>query len=256
VPPVYDSRMDGGSGSGDTMSAIVSEAYRVFSSYSIASRLRVCLCSVCMTEETEAALVATDLRRIPSALLAEYTNSAHAWDDVVAGELRYFLPRYLELIAKGDHPDHNGPEGCLRRLGYANWRECWPQSEVDVLDRFFDRLVLEQASIATGHVWPRCWRLDLNFEDAFELASSAGADVGRLFDAWWKAPDPQGAVHLAHQRSWHRRTPEGERSNGVRGDADVRVRSLLSDDRVTDRVRRALASTDDVNLQFVLDSGL
>jgi hypothetical protein len=149
-----------------------------------------------------------------------------------------------------------GPTAACAVLAARTGGSAGPQPEVDVLDRFFDRLVLEQASIATGHSWPRGWRLDLNFEDAFELASNAGADVDRLFDAWWKASDPPGAVHLAHQRSWHRRTSEGERSKGARADADVRVRTLLPDGRVTDRIRCALASTDDVNLQLVLDSGL
>jgi hypothetical protein len=45
-------------------------------------------------------------------------------------EMRYFLPRYLELIAIDDIPDHTLPEKCLRRLAEAEWRTNWPEAEV------------------------------------------------------------------------------------------------------------------------------
>jgi len=73
---------------------LVEEAYRVFGGYQLADRLIVCHCDLCMTVETERELMETPLREISSRTLAEYTNSAHDWDDgPVAREMRYFLPR-------------------------------------------------------------------------------------------------------------------------------------------------------------------
>ena len=111
------------------LQATVEEAYRLFAPYTIGSTLIVCNCNVCMSKEHERELVRTPLREIPSKLLAEYTNSAHSWDDdQVAREMRYFLPRYLELIALGDPPDNMDLDICLRRLAYAQWRSKWPQA--------------------------------------------------------------------------------------------------------------------------------
>ena len=61
--------------------AVIEEAYEVFSDYRVRHSLSVCHCNCCMTEENERELLKTPLRDIPASLLAEYTNSAHAWDD-------------------------------------------------------------------------------------------------------------------------------------------------------------------------------
>ena len=107
--------------------AVIEEAYRVFSAYRLGHDLIVCHCPSCMTEEAKRQLVGAPLRSIPAELLAEYTNSAHSYDDdQVSRELRYFLPRYFELIAAHDYPDHGGLDICLRRLGDADYRNKWP----------------------------------------------------------------------------------------------------------------------------------
>src|SRR4029079_7286580 len=61
--------------------AVVEKAYEVFSDYRVRHSLSVCHCNCCMTEEHERALLKTPPTNIPASLLAEYTNSAHAWDD-------------------------------------------------------------------------------------------------------------------------------------------------------------------------------
>ena len=77
-----------------TLAAIIEDAFRVFARYTCAGSFVVCHCPCCMTEEVEAELVRTPLRQIPSGLLAEYTNSAHGWDDdLILADMRYLLPR-------------------------------------------------------------------------------------------------------------------------------------------------------------------
>ena len=122
--------------------AVVEDAYAVFGDYRIRHSLTVCHCNSCMSVEHEHELLKTRLRDIPARLLAEYTGSAHNWDDgPVAREMRYFLPRYFELIALNDPPDTGGIDICLRRLAQAGWRAKWPDRECDVIDRFFDELM-------------------------------------------------------------------------------------------------------------------
>ncbi len=94
----------------------VEHVYQRFAQYRISGPLEVCLCPVCMTEETRAELVSTPLRQISRDLLAEYTNSAHGVPQDT-DQMKYFLPRYLELIAQDDQPDHVGVGTVLMRYG-------------------------------------------------------------------------------------------------------------------------------------------
>ena len=95
--------------------AVVEDGYEIFGDHRIRHSLTVCHCNSCMSVEHERELLKTPLRDIPAALLAEYTGSAHSWDDgPVAREMRYFLPRYFELIAQNDPPDNCGIDICLR----------------------------------------------------------------------------------------------------------------------------------------------
>src|SRR5262245_49292162 len=184
------------------LTAAIEEAYRVFSPYRIGTDLAVCHCACCMTTETERALVATPLRAIPSALLAEYTNSAHGYDDGrIATELRYFLPRYFDLIAAGDPPDHMGLDICLRRLGDAGYRENWPRPEADAIDRFFDAFMVASLPRLDLVRWPAGWSLAFDMADVLTMAVTAGGDIDRLLRVWTRAPDPAAAVHMASLRS-------------------------------------------------------
>ena len=158
------------------LQAAITDAYREFSSYAIGSTLVVCHCNCCMTEETERELVKTPLRQVQASLLAEYTNSAHAWDDTqVARELRYFLPRYFELIAANDPPDAMGLDICLRRLGQAQWRQKWRPAEVEIIDRFFDGLIVASSVASRSCALAR--RLAARLQ--YRQRADAGRDSGR-----------------------------------------------------------------------------
>ena len=185
------------------LSAVVEEAYAVFSKYRPGGRLTVCNCDVCMAMETERELVRTPLRDVSSSLLAEYTNSAHGYDDEgdIATELRYFLPRYFELIAAHDPPDHMGMDQCLRRLGDASYRTKWPAQEADVIDRFFDAFLVACTARLDVEEWPSGWKTAFDITDALTMALTAGADGERLIHALESTPDPGAAVHFASLRS-------------------------------------------------------
>lgn len=184
------------------LAKIVADAYDAFAPYRIGTTLTVCHCNCCMTNAVERELVSTPLRQIPAALLAEYTNSAHGWDDDdVATEMRYFLPRYLELIAHNDPPDHIGLDICLRRIGRGGWRGKWPAPEEDILDAFFDAFLLANLPRLELQLWPSGWHLAFDLADVLTMAVTAGADTQRLLAAWRGAPDPQAVLHMAALRS-------------------------------------------------------
>jgi hypothetical protein len=183
------------------LSAIVDEAYRVFSRYEIGSTLTVCHCNVCMTDDTELALVETPLREVPSDVLAEYTNSAHGWDDdIIAREMRHFLPRYFELIALDDPPDSMGLDICLRRIGRGGWRGKWPENEENLIDRFFDALVRSTLPRLELVLWPVGWRLKFDFAEVLTCIVTAEGNLERALSAWEQAENPAAAIHMAALR--------------------------------------------------------
>jgi len=104
------------------LNSVVENAYREFACYRLRGTIAVCRCPVCVAGEVERELCTVPLRAISSRLLAEYTHSAHGFDDRAADELRHFLPRYFELIAADDPPTNTGIETCLGRLHEAAWR--------------------------------------------------------------------------------------------------------------------------------------
>jgi len=101
------------------LDAAVANIYAVFEPYLLRSpELNVCNCPSCISLEDERKLVATPLGDIPAKLLTQYTHAAVTWDERASFEMRYFLPRYCELIAHDEPPSQAGETSdCLSRLG-------------------------------------------------------------------------------------------------------------------------------------------
>lgn len=116
-----------------SLSAAVEAAYTCFAHYKVAGALDVCRCGVCMDDATEKALIATPLREVSVALLCEFTNSAHGAGQ--AEEVKYFLPRYFEAVAKGEACSWIDSLLSLDRLANWDWRT-WHEDEVQVIEQF------------------------------------------------------------------------------------------------------------------------
>jgi hypothetical protein len=175
----------------------VENAYREFARYHLRGAIAVCKCDVCVSDEGEKALCVVPLRQISSRLLAEYTQSAHGFDDRVADELRYFLPRYFELIAAGEIPCNNGLETCLGRMLHAAYGKDWPQEEADAIDGFFVALFRAELGKPLGPA-------DYSLFDAGEGAEAvlccmahAGGDVRLLLDVWERTAGREADVRIA-----------------------------------------------------------
>jgi hypothetical protein len=240
------------------LAMIVADAYRIFARYPAESSLCVCHCNCCMTEENEALLVRTPLREISSELLAQYTNSAHDWDDVVVrDQMRYFLPRYLELIAANDAPHHNSClEHCLSRLQDAKWRETWPADEVDVLNRFFPALIVARLDDLSLAHWPVGWLLANDVCDILCLTVLSGGDIVPVLKAWDEAGDPGAAIHFAAARRSVKRIEGDLRLDSAfleRYVADAKlIGEFLSRPQVDQRLEATFFMIDDPRLQKIV----
>ncbi len=181
--------------------AVVEDAYEIFGAYRVRHALSVCHCNSCMSVEHERELLKTPLREIPACLLAEYTGSAHSWDDgPVARDMRYFLPRYFDLIAQSDPPDNCGLDICLRRLAQADWRAKWPERECAIIDSFFAELMRDCLERTDLVHWPVGWRLAFDLADVLTLVVTAHGDIDNVLAVWDAAPDPGAAIHMAALR--------------------------------------------------------
>ncbi len=181
-----------------SLRSIIEEVYVEFARYKVGIPLGVCKCNVCCSDEHETLLARTPLREISSQLLSEYTNSAHGYSEAADGHvLRYFLPRYFELIALNDPPDNGDLWQCLARLGTADYRRKWPACEADVIDRYFDALLIEKLGDVALVEWPVGKRLLFPINDLVEMMILGGGDIDRILAAWQRGPEPGASVHLA-----------------------------------------------------------
>ena len=241
------------------LAAVVEEAYVLFAPYTIGSVLYVCHCNVCMTRETERQLTSTPLREISARLLGEYTNSAHDWNDgQVAREMRYFLPRYMDLMARNDPPDSMGMEISLRRLAPARWRTTWPRAEADLIDRFFDALVrgaLERLDVIP---WEREAEPKVDMEDILTMIVRAGGDLTRALAVWDGGPLLGAAVHMAKMRQSldykHGRDILRNAHLDEQPDAAAEIAAFLLRGSVQERIEAAFFATDDPHLQNILSN--
>lgn len=115
------------------LARVVADAYEAFSPYKVSGSLDVCRCNTCMDEATEKYLRTTPLRKISVGGLCEFTNSAHGEGRLE--EVKYFLPRYFDVMSQGDACSFLEGTYSLDRLRHWDWR-IWPENEARVVELF------------------------------------------------------------------------------------------------------------------------
>lgn len=181
------------------LEAAVAHSYEVFGKYQLSGTIVHCDCNVCMSMEQALMLSSLPLKYISSSLLAEYTNSAHGYDEeVIEPEFKHFLPRYFDLIANCEPPSHLDLDVCLVRLD--GYRDRWPDKETEVVNEFFDAFL--EASLFQLKLleWPVGYRLEYDLSEVFGMVTLAGGDVERVLEVFYRSPDPEAAVHMASLR--------------------------------------------------------
>jgi hypothetical protein len=212
--------------------AAVENAYREFAYYRLKGTVYVCNCPVCVDAQSERDLCTVPLRQISARLLTEYTHSGHGWDDRIADEFRYFLPRYFELIAAGDPPSNIGIETCLGQLYVSSYRSRWPKSEVAAIDAFFVALVRAQLA-APVHVdrtgIPRLE--DDALEDTLCMIANADGDLAQVLAAWDADRSRAATLRIAHIISvakWRKKVLANSFWDGLRPRVEAGMRQVVA----------------------------
>lgn len=181
--------------------AAIARAYEVSQPYKAARPLTICHCALCLDDDTENLLLDAALHEIDRFELAAYASAIQADGSniEVPNELRYFLPRFLELIAKGEEVHFADPCLAHHQLGLIDYRNLWPANEVKAIDGFFEAHLSRHLSqpigwTTTHHGKPLAYSI---VADQLCLASYGGGDIPACLKLWDRHPNPTAVQHLA-----------------------------------------------------------
>ena len=165
---------------------IIEEAYRLFASYSITPPLTVCDCGNCINEKEQKLLITTPLRETSRELIETYISAMFDNEDKAIVELRYFLPRMLELLSVGETLYID--EGFSLSRCHFERTHIWKEGEIAFMERFakaFFEEVLEGECphpYSTAEDWLVCFGL-------------SGLSITPLLDSWLKQADKVKALY-------------------------------------------------------------
>ncbi len=111
---------------------LIREGYDIFSGHQPKTAIDACT-FCCMTEEDAQQLVSLPVDEIPLEVLKKYQDAATP-EKLDSGELKYFAPRYLELIKSYQFPSFE-PVLSLTRFGKIKAFH-WTKEERQLLDEF------------------------------------------------------------------------------------------------------------------------
>lgn len=179
------------------LDAAVQNLYAMFGRYSAPSHtLDVCL-SCCVDEKVERELRKLPLRSLKAHHFYEYNSSAKGLVQPV-DEVKYLLPRLLELLAQGAHL-HHSTELYLDRLGRCDTSAFTP-GEREAIQRFalgHFRAGLEQWPIDSSSLFVG--------ENAFSILlmwDIGGVDVAPLLDHWLADVSEAATLHYIEASYW------------------------------------------------------
>lgn len=189
--PIYTQRLNNA----------VEAGYQAFSNCKFHGPLIYCNCNVCMSDEHAKQLSTLPLKEIPAWLLAEYTNSAHGFDEYVEDQLKYFLPRYFELIAACEPPSDMGLSVIFSKLDEGKWRNHWPQEQVSAFDEFCYAYIEASCQQLEVNNWPAGYSLAFDMSELLTMVVTCKGNLEAALNALKNAKDPGAALHIATLRS-------------------------------------------------------
>lgn len=171
---------------------IVEKAYSIFSNYTVSKPIDACtIC--CVTEEEENYLIHTPLKEITRDALAHYQDSAQP-KTLNLEETKYFLPRFLELVAEFDYPSHSA-ELSLTRVGHFS-KENWTKEEWKLLNEFmitFFGYYLEiYPPVGSEHI-----------DSILIMFDKANLDVSVLLEKWLNSISTPNTFHFTELISYN-----------------------------------------------------
>jgi len=186
----------------------VEELYRVFRSYQINSDLKDVGVFDFGPSESELEGISKSLRDIPDSVLLSMEFYGWGWDSWgTEEEVKYFLPRLLELISE----DISKLETLFSLIKYKLPNiflphSDWPVDEVGALHRYFSKLLLHNASGEIGYLlealivmgMPSNEIIDILNVSAMEVQHESADNVLQHFGIGYESDSPY-ALHVSNE---------------------------------------------------------
>ena len=179
-------------GTTSRLQASVNELYRVFANYSApATPFHVCT-YCCMDANLEKEMRQLPLRQLSRLHLSEYNQAAES-NAKPDAEIKYLLPRMLELMAQGAEL-HHSQEVVLRRLGDCSPDEFSSEETKAVLEYALAHFEqgLQQMPWTQGSLFG-----DENAFTYLLMWALAGVEIRPLMDLWIKQASVSSTLHFA-----------------------------------------------------------
>mgnify|MGYP001764925584 CR=1 FL=1 len=209
------------------LDAAVQNLYTVFARYPAPTfPLDVCL-GCCVDPKVERELRELPLRSLTAHHFYEYNDSAKGQVQPV-GEVKYLLPRLLELLAQGADL-HHSTELYLDRLG-----RCDPQAFTPIERDAIDRFAIAHFRAGLGQ-WPIDSSSLFMGENAFSILlmwEIGGVDVSPLLVHWLSCDSETATLHYIDASHWDFWKSGGCFSNAFadeRGSLKDRLRDWMTD---------------------------
>lgn len=185
--------------------AIIQEFYQVFDYPKPSQKLNVCDCPCCMHPDLEREMRTLPLHEVSKIHISEYLTGATC-EDERPDEVRYFLPRMVELFAQGEEL-HHSIEVYFRRVG-----ECvvhFTPTEMALWQRFCDEYL---ATFLNTYPYETInWKVKNIANELFNylvMFHIGGADIQPFLAFWATQNTPQSTLNYvlnAYDQYWGNR---------------------------------------------------
>ena len=180
----------------------IAALYDIFQSYRAVFPLHACDCPICMPEEMMREMVRMPLKQLSANYFYEYNNAPCDISDkkTYADEIKYFLPRWFELLIQGERL-HHSPKLFLSRL-----RECFPDyfsdSEREAVQHTANLLFRRRL-----HTFP--WQDDLipihgSLFSSLAMFHIGGIDIRPMLADWRRTANPTAAAHYVDNMLYYK----------------------------------------------------
>lgn len=173
------------------MEEIIQKCYQIFDYPPPSEPLQACTCPICLDPELEREMRNLPLRELTATHFYEY-NGGVIDKTQNSNEIKYFLPRMMELFTQNEEL-HHSLEIYFARVGYAPKSE-FTATELAIwqqfADTYLDKLLTQKPDY-------------LNDVFAYLLMfHKAHIDIRPFLQRWQNNDTPQAVIHFVHA-SWY-----------------------------------------------------
>lgn len=114
---------------------LINQSYALFSTYSFGNIVAVHHGNCCLSHEDAVLLKTTPVKEINRRLIYEYLDASEDHDQhALALQIKYLLPRILDLLVKDEHIHHSAE--CILDKCRFNLSAVWKDQEIEFMNRF------------------------------------------------------------------------------------------------------------------------